>query len=206
MRVSEAAASAVFSLLRIQRRGTASTLLKKGSRSCNAGGFEHAVQFASPFSSSASASLPLPGGPGLREFLPPPKKRPVPPPPPRQAIPGVAHIVAVSSGKGGVGKSTVAGKQEEQFERERGRSRDTSVFILLNLVSLHAQKTSQSTSPSPCPARASAPPSSTQTSTGPRSRASSASPTGGPKWTPSPGKSSLCKAPAASGRSRWATW
>lgn len=32
----------------------------------------------------------------------------MPPPPPRQAIPGVAHIVAVSSGKGGVGKSTVA--------------------------------------------------------------------------------------------------
>jgi ATP-binding protein involved in chromosome partitioning len=38
-----------------------------------------------------------------------PAARPTPPqPPPKTAVPGVKHVVAVSSGKGGVGKSTTA--------------------------------------------------------------------------------------------------
>lgn len=125
MRGSEAATSAVFSLM--LRRGRASQCfwLDKSCRSRNAGVFKQTFRFASPFSPSASASAlvstsvsawaSLPAGPGLKEFLPPQKKRPMPPPPPRQAIPGVSHIVAVSSGKGGVGKSTVAGKAKKEF-------------------------------------------------------------------------------------------
>ena len=38
----------------------------------------------------------------------PPPSRPVPAPPKPQTIPGVRRVVAISSGKGGVGKSTVA--------------------------------------------------------------------------------------------------
>lgn len=59
------------------------------------------IELAQPEAASGpSASAPIggaghgPGGPGQ--------------PPPRQSIPGVRQVIAVSSGKGGVGKSTVA--------------------------------------------------------------------------------------------------
>lgn len=113
MRGSDAAASALVSLL--LRRARASrcsggpvTILEKNRD--NSSSFLSRLDSKSSFSFS---SLPR-DGPGLKDFLPPqPRtKRPVPAPPPRQAIPGVKHIVAVSSGKGGVGKSTVAGKGE----------------------------------------------------------------------------------------------
>jgi ATP-binding protein involved in chromosome partitioning len=38
----------------------------------------------------------------------PAPKRPIPPPPAAKKIQGIQHIVAVASGKGGVGKSSVA--------------------------------------------------------------------------------------------------
>src|SRR4030095_10371613 len=45
-----------------------------------------------------------------RRRAPPPPRRAAPPapPPPADFIPDVKHTVAVSSGKGGVGKSTIA--------------------------------------------------------------------------------------------------
>lgn len=57
-------------------------------------------------------------GPSLASFA---RARAPPPPPPRQPIPGVAAIVAVSSAKGGVGKSTVAGECVCVWRGERER-------------------------------------------------------------------------------------
>jgi len=52
----------------------------------------------------------MPGVPAVKIELEQPERQPAPAagPPPKKAIPGVSHIVAVASGKGGVGKSTVA--------------------------------------------------------------------------------------------------
>jgi len=60
-------------------------------------------------SSSAPPRFFPTGGPGLAAFTPPTKKRPPPPPPTPKPIPGLTGpIIAVSSGKGGVGKSTIS--------------------------------------------------------------------------------------------------
>ena len=52
----------------------------------------------------------MPGVPAVKIQVEQPERRPMAQagPPPKKSIPGVAHIVAVASGKGGVGKSTVA--------------------------------------------------------------------------------------------------
>ena len=142
MRGLETAAPAVFSLLRRQR-GALRWLESSNSSISSMKPGELARTFQS-FAPPASSPPPLPpSGPGLKDFLPPSaappprNKRPVPPPPPRQAIPGVAHIIAVSSGKGGVGKSTVAGKSEGgEREREKLVEVETKFFLsfCLNLL------------------------------------------------------------------------
>jgi ATP-binding protein involved in chromosome partitioning len=61
---------------------------------------ERAPGSPSPRPTGAAAHTPAPSGPG-------PQRRGAAPPTP-QAIPGVKHVIAVASGKGGVGKSTLA--------------------------------------------------------------------------------------------------
>jgi ATP-binding protein involved in chromosome partitioning len=57
----------------------------------------------------ASLTADRPGGPGAGAPSPAPPRRPQASAQPKtQRIPGVAHVIAVASGKGGVGKSTTA--------------------------------------------------------------------------------------------------
>ena len=64
------------------------------------------VESASAVLTAESRSAPEPPAP--EPAKPPPELAKPPPPPSPKPIPGVAAIVAVASGKGGVGKSTVA--------------------------------------------------------------------------------------------------
>jgi ATP-binding protein involved in chromosome partitioning len=54
----------------------------------------------------APSEVPSPAGEADPE--PAPSRGQVPPPPPKQPVPGVGRVIAIASGKGGVGKSTIA--------------------------------------------------------------------------------------------------
>ena len=73
---------------------------------------DEAAAFAPLRTAAEGALRAIPGGAGAMVALtadrtaPPPDLAPARPAPPPAVLPGVAHVVAVASGKGGVGKST----------------------------------------------------------------------------------------------------